>query len=97
MLRPMLCGTMTAALLAGAMLSSYAQVPVDDGARLKIQQTTQQWYDNYRKNQQTTRGNSGDTTNSYAPGQGAGGMDCSSFGGGAGWGEPYHKCLSKKV
>jgi len=86
MLRPMLCGTMAAALLAGAMLSSYAQVPVDDGARLKIQQTTQQWYDNYRKNQETTRGNSGDTTNSYAPGQGAGGTDCSSFGGGAGWG-----------
>jgi hypothetical protein len=86
MLRPMLCGTIAAALLAGAMLSSYAQVPVDDGARLKIQQTTQQWYDNFRKNQQTTRGNSGDTTNSYAPGQGAGGMDCSSFGGGAGWG-----------
>lgn len=85
MLRPMLCGTMAAALLAGAMLSSHAQVPVDDGARLKIQQTTQRWYDNYRKNQQTTRGNSGDTTNSYAPGQGAGGMDCSSFGGG-GWG-----------
>lgn len=87
MLRPMLCGTIAAAFLATATLSSaHAQVPVIDSARLKMQQTTQQWYDTYRKNQQTTRGNSGDTTNSYAPGQGVGGMDCSSFGGGASWG-----------
>lgn len=88
MLRSILCGTIAATFLAAATLSPvYAQVPVNDGARLKIQQTTQQWYDNYRKNQQTTRGNSGDTTNSYAPGQGVGGMDCSSFGDGAGWGD----------
>lgn len=88
MRRPMLCVAMATALLAGAMLSSsYAQVPVNDAARLRIQQTTQQWYDSYRKNQQIARGNSGDTTNSYAPGQGVGGMDCSSFGGGAGWGD----------
>ena len=87
MLRPMLCKMIVAALLAGATLSSsFAQVPVIDHTREKIQQTTQQWYDNYQKNQQTTRGNSGDTTNSYAPGQGAGAMDCLSFGGGAGWG-----------
>jgi len=86
MLRPMLRKTIVAALLAGATLSSaFAQVPVIDHAREKIQQTTQQWYDNYQKNQRTTRGNSGDTTNSYAPGQGVGGTDCSSFGGGAGW------------
>ena len=88
MLRPILCRMIAAAFLAAATLPpGYAQVPVNDGARLKIQQTTQQWYDNYRKNQETTRGNSGDTTNSYAPGQGVGGMDCSSFGGGAGWGD----------
>ncbi|MCO5067015.1 MAG: lytic transglycosylase domain-containing protein [Rhizobiaceae bacterium] len=77
------------ALIAGAMLpssTSFAQVPVIDAARLTIQKTTQQWYDKYQKNQRTTRGNSGDTTNSYAPGQGVGGMDCSSFGDGNGWG-----------
>ena len=89
MLHSRLFRSVTAALLAGAMLSSsmaFAQVPVIDGARLNIQETTQQWYDKYQKNQRTTRGNSGDTTNSFAPGQGAGGMDCSSFGGGDGWG-----------
>jgi hypothetical protein len=89
MLHTRLLRSVTAALLAGAMLSSsvaFSQVPVIDGARLKIQETTQQWYDKYQKNQRTMRGNSGDTTNSFAPGQGAGGMDCSSFGGGDGWG-----------
>ncbi len=89
MLHARLFRSVTAALLAGAMLSSsmaFAQVPVIDGARLNIQETTQQWYDKYQKNQRTTRGNSGDTTNSFAPGQGVGGMDCSSFGGGDGWG-----------
>ena len=55
MLRPMLCKMIVAALLAGATLSSsFAQVPVIDHTREKIQQTTQQWYDNYQKNQQTT-------------------------------------------
>ncbi|MCX8571130.1 lytic transglycosylase domain-containing protein [Aminobacter sp. MET-1] len=89
MMHARLLKSATAWLLSGAMLAStasYAQVPVIDGARLTIQKTTQQWYDQYQKNQRTTRGNAGDTTNSFAPGQGTGGMDCSSFGGGNGWG-----------
>ncbi|MBX5204008.1 MULTISPECIES: transglycosylase SLT domain-containing protein [unclassified Rhizobium] len=61
--------------------TAYAQVPVIDNARLKIQQETLNWYKSYEADTQGVKGATGGTTDSVAPGQGSGApADCSAEG-----------------
>ena len=58
--------------------TAYAQVPVIDNARPKIQQETLNWYKTYQADTQGVKGATGGTTDSVAPGQGSGApADCS--------------------
>ncbi|MET2832254.1 lytic transglycosylase domain-containing protein [Mesorhizobium shangrilense] len=69
--------------MATALSSSVAlaQVPVIDGARVKIQTQTMDWYTTYEADTKKVKGASGGTTESVAPGQGSGSpMDCSAEG-----------------
>ncbi|MFC0808923.1 lytic transglycosylase domain-containing protein [Ensifer sp. P24N7] len=69
--------------MATALTSStaLAQVPVIDNARVNIQQQTQNWYNTYEADTKKVKGASGGTTDSFAPGQGAGSpLDCSAEG-----------------
>lgn len=69
---------MATALSSSAAL---AQVPVIDGARVKIQTQTMGWYTTYEADTKKVKGASGGTTDSFAPGQGSGSpMDCSAEG-----------------
>lgn len=57
--------------------TGYAQVPVIDNARQKIQQATENWYQSYQADTRKVKG----TTDSVAPGQGSGApADCSADG-----------------
>lgn len=65
--------------------AGYAQVPVIDQARQKIQQATENWYQSYQADTRKVKGASGGTTDSVAPGQGSGApADCSADGMGGG-------------
>ncbi|MER9580915.1 lytic transglycosylase domain-containing protein [Mesorhizobium sp. M0276] len=69
---------MATALSSSAAL---AQVPVIDGARVKIQTQTMGWYTTYEADTKKVKGASGGTTDSFAPGQGSGSpTDCSAEG-----------------
>lgn len=70
--------TMATALSSSAAL---AQVPVIDGARVKIQTQTMGWYTTYEADTRKVKGATGGTTDSFAPGQGSGSpLDCSAEG-----------------
>lgn len=61
--------------------TGYAQVPVIDQARQKIQQETQNWYQSYQADTRKVKGASGGTSDSVAPGEGSGSpADCSADG-----------------
>lgn len=72
------------AIVLSTLLTSapvFAQVPVIDNARRKIQQATENWYKTYQSDTQALKGASGGTTDSVAPGQGSGApADCSADG-----------------